>query len=47
MEYAFPPAVIASLPTDIVGLQELDLGRKRSAGVDQAGLIAAGKSLSV
>ena len=32
--------VIASLPADLVGLQELDLARKRSAGVDQAGLIA-------
>lgn len=32
--------VIASLEVDIVGLQELDLGRERSAGVDQARLIA-------
>jgi endonuclease/exonuclease/phosphatase family metal-dependent hydrolase len=32
--------VIASIGADIVGLQELDLGRARSAGVDQAGLIA-------
>lgn len=32
--------VIASLHADIVGLQELDLGRARSAGVDQARLIA-------
>lgn len=32
--------VIAQSGADIVGLQELDLGRKRSAGVDQAGLIA-------
>ncbi|HEV3409056.1 MAG TPA: endonuclease/exonuclease/phosphatase family protein [Chthoniobacterales bacterium] len=32
--------VIASLKADIVGLQELDLGRARSAGVDQARLIA-------
>lgn len=32
--------VIASFQPDIVGLQELDLGRKRSGGVDQAGLIA-------
>ena len=33
--------VIASLEADLVGLQELDLGRVRSAGVDQAALIAA------
>ena len=33
--------VIASMPADIVGLQELDLGRKRSSGVDQASLIAS------
>jgi endonuclease/exonuclease/phosphatase family metal-dependent hydrolase len=33
-------AVIAESGADIVGLQELDLGRRRSAGVDQAGLIA-------
>ena len=32
--------VIASMSTDIVGLQELDLNRTRSAGVDQAALIA-------
>src|SRR4051794_22914346 len=32
--------VIASMSADIVGLQELDLNRARSAGVDQAGLIA-------
>ena len=32
--------VIASMSVDVVGLQELDMGRKRSAGVDQAGLIA-------
>ena len=32
--------VIASLEVDVVGLQELDLSRKRSAGVDQAGAIA-------
>ncbi len=32
--------VIANLEADIVGLQELDLGRSRSAGVDQAGVIA-------
>jgi len=33
--------VIASLSADIVGLQELDLSRRRSAGVDQAALIAS------
>ena len=33
--------VIASMSADIVGLQELDLGRPRSAHVDQAALIAA------
>ncbi|HEX8678999.1 MAG TPA: endonuclease/exonuclease/phosphatase family protein [Chthoniobacterales bacterium] len=32
--------VIASMSVDIVGLQELDLNRARSAGVDQAALIA-------
>jgi endonuclease/exonuclease/phosphatase family metal-dependent hydrolase len=32
--------VIASMSVDVVGLQELDMGRRRSAGVDQAGLIA-------
>jgi endonuclease/exonuclease/phosphatase family metal-dependent hydrolase len=32
--------VIASLEVDVIGLQELDLNRRRSAGVDQAGLIA-------
>jgi endonuclease/exonuclease/phosphatase family metal-dependent hydrolase len=32
--------VIASLDADIIGLQELDLNRARSAGIDQAGLIA-------
>jgi len=32
--------VIASMSADIVGLQELDHTRPRSAGVDQAGLIA-------
>ena len=32
--------VIASMSADIVGLQELDTNRKRSAGVDQAALIA-------
>jgi len=32
--------VIAGLDADIVGLQELDLNRRRSAGADQAGLIA-------
>ena len=32
--------VIAQLSVDIVGLQELDLRRRRSAGVDQTGMIA-------
>jgi endonuclease/exonuclease/phosphatase family metal-dependent hydrolase len=32
--------VIAELGADIVGLQELDLSRPRSRGVDQAGVIA-------
>ena len=32
--------VIASLSADIVALQELDMSRKRSGGVDQAGVIA-------
>ncbi|MEO5717806.1 MAG: endonuclease/exonuclease/phosphatase family protein [Chthoniobacterales bacterium] len=32
--------VIAALEVDIVGLQELDLSRERSAGIDQAGAIA-------
>jgi endonuclease/exonuclease/phosphatase family metal-dependent hydrolase len=32
--------VIAELSADIVGLQELDLSRRRSGGVDQAGLVA-------
>ena len=32
--------VIAQLSADIVGLQELDLSRQRSAGVDQTGMIA-------
>jgi endonuclease/exonuclease/phosphatase family metal-dependent hydrolase len=32
--------VIASMSVDIVGLQELDLGRQRSAHADQAALIA-------
>jgi endonuclease/exonuclease/phosphatase family metal-dependent hydrolase len=32
--------VIASLEVDVIGLQELDLNRRRSAGLDQAGLIA-------
>ena len=32
--------VIAQLSVDIVGLQELDLSRKRSSGVDQTGMIA-------
>jgi endonuclease/exonuclease/phosphatase family metal-dependent hydrolase len=33
--------VIASMSADVVGLQELDSGRKRSAAVDQAAVIAA------
>ena len=33
-------AVIAELGVDVIGLQELDFSRKRSAGVDQAGVIA-------
>src|SRR5678810_1134499 len=33
--------VIASMSADIVGLQELDLGRSRSSHADQAALIAA------
>jgi endonuclease/exonuclease/phosphatase family metal-dependent hydrolase len=33
--------VIASAKPDIVALQELDVGRARSGGVDQAGIIAA------
>lgn len=32
--------VIAMLDVDVIGLQELDLNRPRSAGVDQAALIA-------
>lgn len=32
--------VIASLQPDIIGLQELDVGRKRSGGIDQAEAIA-------
>lgn len=32
--------VIADLKVDVIGLQELDLNRRRSAGTDQAGLIA-------
>ena len=32
--------VIAGLKVDVVGLQELDLSRERSAGIDQAGVIA-------
>lgn len=32
--------VIAVLEVDVIGLQELDLNRRRSAGVDQAALIA-------
>src|SRR6476619_1483610 len=33
--------VIASMAADIVGLQELDVGRPRSSHADQAALIAA------
>lgn len=33
--------VITDLAVDLVGLQELDLSRARSGGVDQAGMIAA------
>jgi endonuclease/exonuclease/phosphatase family metal-dependent hydrolase len=33
-------AVIAELSVDVIGLQELDLGRRRSGGIDQAGAIA-------
>lgn len=32
--------VIATLEVDVIGLQELDFNRRRSAGVDQAALIA-------
>ena len=32
--------VIAALGVEVIGLQELDLNRRRSAGLDQAGLIA-------
>ena len=32
--------VIATLDVDVIGLQELDLNRGRSAGIDQAGVIA-------
>ena len=32
--------VIAELSVDVIGLQELDLNRTRSAGMDQAGIIA-------
>jgi endonuclease/exonuclease/phosphatase family metal-dependent hydrolase len=32
--------VIAALDVDVIGLQELDLNRRRSAGADQAALIA-------
>jgi endonuclease/exonuclease/phosphatase family metal-dependent hydrolase len=32
--------VIAMLDVDVIGLQELDLNRRRSAGVDQAAIIA-------
>lgn len=33
--------VIATLDVDVIGLQELDLNRRRSGGVDQAGVIAS------
>ena len=33
--------VIASLDPDIIGLQELDIGRRRTGGVDQAHIIAS------
>lgn len=33
-------AVIAELSVDVIGLQEIDLSRRRSAGVDQAEIIA-------
>jgi endonuclease/exonuclease/phosphatase family metal-dependent hydrolase len=33
-------SVIAALDVDVIGLQELDLNRRRSAGTDQAGLLA-------
>lgn len=33
--------VIGELSVEIIGLQELDFSRRRSSGVDQAGLIAA------
>jgi len=32
--------IIAKLDVDVIGLQELDLNRRRSAGVDQAAVIA-------
>jgi endonuclease/exonuclease/phosphatase family metal-dependent hydrolase len=32
--------VIAALDVDVIGLQELDLNRRRSARIDQAALIA-------
>src|SRR3546814_12283434 len=33
--------VIAALEPDIIGLQELDIGRRRTGGVDQANIIAS------
>ena len=33
--------VIAELSVDVIGIQEVDLNRQRSGGVDQAGMIAA------
>ncbi|MDP3405527.1 MAG: endonuclease/exonuclease/phosphatase family protein [Brevundimonas sp.] len=39
--------VIAELEPDIVCLQELDVGRARTGGVDQASVIAQGLSMSV
>ncbi|MFX6778537.1 hypothetical protein ABTH52_20120, partial [Acinetobacter baumannii] len=33
-------AILAALEPDIVALQELDVGRKRSFGIDQAKVIA-------
>src|SRR3546814_149727 len=33
--------VIAALEPDIIGLQELDIGRRRTGGVDQAHIIAS------
>ena len=39
-------AVIAELEPDIVCLQELDVGRARTGGVDQAQAIAAGLAMT-